>query len=152
MFVQRCARRRVLTLVLSTAYPTCFPLTQFTCNNGRCININWRCDNGECLFSSSALSVPVSIGYLSLSFVPVCRACVATSAYTLLFVTLYIFCVFFFYCCSTTPFSLLSFVALHCGFDVLGCWFCSVLCSSPTLLSPVGSVFQKRIVGTALMS
>lgn len=30
-----------------TAYPTCFPLTQFTCNNGRCININWRCDNGE---------------------------------------------------------------------------------------------------------
>lgn len=31
----------------STAYPTCFPLTQFTCNNGRCININWRCDNGE---------------------------------------------------------------------------------------------------------
>lgn len=31
----------------SSAYPTCFPLTQFTCNNGRCININWRCDNGE---------------------------------------------------------------------------------------------------------
>ena len=31
----------------STAYPTCFPLTQFTCNNGRCININWRCDNGK---------------------------------------------------------------------------------------------------------
>lgn len=29
------------------AYPTCFPLTQFTCNNGRCININWRCDNGK---------------------------------------------------------------------------------------------------------
>lgn len=29
------------------AYPTCFPLTQFTCANGRCININWRCDNGE---------------------------------------------------------------------------------------------------------
>uniref|UniRef100_A0A8V5GXQ8 Uncharacterized protein n=1 Tax=Melopsittacus undulatus TaxID=13146 RepID=A0A8V5GXQ8_MELUD len=29
----------------SAAYPTCFPLTQFTCNNGRCININWRCDN-----------------------------------------------------------------------------------------------------------
>ena len=33
-----------------TAYPTCFPLTQFTCNNGRCININWRCDNGKSLF------------------------------------------------------------------------------------------------------
>lgn len=32
-----------------TAYPTCFPLTQFTCNNGRCININWRCDNGKLL-------------------------------------------------------------------------------------------------------
>lgn len=32
---------------LSPAYPTCFPLTQFTCANGRCININWRCDNGE---------------------------------------------------------------------------------------------------------
>lgn len=32
---------------LSAAYPTCFPLTQFTCANGRCININWRCDNGE---------------------------------------------------------------------------------------------------------
>lgn len=31
----------------SAAYPTCFPLTQFTCNNGRCININWRCDNGK---------------------------------------------------------------------------------------------------------
>lgn len=39
----------LLTVALSTAYPTCFPLTQFTCNNGRCININWRCDNGKCL-------------------------------------------------------------------------------------------------------
>uniref|UniRef100_A0A8C8C7J0 EGF-like domain-containing protein n=1 Tax=Oncorhynchus tshawytscha TaxID=74940 RepID=A0A8C8C7J0_ONCTS len=37
----------LLSLILSLhpAYPTCFPLTQFTCNNGRCININWRCDN-----------------------------------------------------------------------------------------------------------
>uniref|UniRef100_A0A8C4HE85 EGF-like domain-containing protein n=1 Tax=Dicentrarchus labrax TaxID=13489 RepID=A0A8C4HE85_DICLA len=42
---RRYKQQRVLTLVLSTAYPTCFPLTQFTCNNGRCININWRCDN-----------------------------------------------------------------------------------------------------------
>jgi hypothetical protein len=41
-----------------TAYPTCFPLTQFTCNNGRCININWRCDNGKSLPPSPAL-IPV---------------------------------------------------------------------------------------------
>lgn len=37
----------------SAAYPTCFPLTQFTCNNGRCININWRCDNGKGLEGAS---------------------------------------------------------------------------------------------------
>ncbi len=38
-----------MMMFVSSAYPTCFPLTQFTCNNGRCININWRCDNGELL-------------------------------------------------------------------------------------------------------
>lgn len=37
----------LFVLSLHPAYPTCFPLTQFTCANGRCININWRCDNGE---------------------------------------------------------------------------------------------------------
>ncbi|KAK7940020.1 hypothetical protein WMY93_003346 [Mugilogobius chulae] len=26
------------------AYPTCDPLTQFSCSNGRCINIQWHCD------------------------------------------------------------------------------------------------------------
>ncbi|KAF3856478.1 hypothetical protein F7725_017201 [Dissostichus mawsoni] len=34
-----------MSLLPVVAYPTCFPLTQFTCNNGRCINVNWRCDN-----------------------------------------------------------------------------------------------------------
>lgn len=60
---------------LSTAYPTCFPLTQFTCNNGRCINVNWRCDNGSCLLWSSACSlllirVQVSLDQSFSSFYP----------------------------------------------------------------------------------
>lgn len=48
-------RRTLLNCSFSpTAYPTCFPLTQFTCNNGRCININWRCDNGKSYLLPSA--------------------------------------------------------------------------------------------------
>lgn len=30
-----------------SAYPTCEPLTHFSCTNGRCINIKWHCDSGE---------------------------------------------------------------------------------------------------------
>lgn len=29
------------------AFPTCEPLTQFSCSNGRCINVQWRCDSGQ---------------------------------------------------------------------------------------------------------
>ena len=56
-------------------------------------------------------------------------------------------CVFSF---SLLPLSLLLLLLLLFLFCV--CWFCSVLCQSPTLLSSVDSVFQKRIVVTALMS
>lgn len=47
IFLYKYFLNTLLFCSLSAAYPTCFPLTQFTCANGRCININWRCDNGE---------------------------------------------------------------------------------------------------------
>lgn len=143
--------RPVITVVPSTAYPTCFPLTQFTCNNGRCININWRCDNGECLFSASSPSVPV----LHLSFMYQCAVHVSPPSlhwHTLPFVNSCV-CVF--------PLFSLLFSFCVFGFVVLCCccyyffyfyFFSSVLYGLPTLLSSVGSVFQKRIVLTALMS
>lgn len=31
-----------------TAFPTCEPLTQFSCSNGRCISVKWHCDSGKC--------------------------------------------------------------------------------------------------------
>ncbi|KAG9353470.1 hypothetical protein JZ751_018069 [Albula glossodonta] len=47
----------------SCAYPTCFPLTQFTCSNGRCINVNWRCDNEkDCGDGSDEMNCPNPTG------------------------------------------------------------------------------------------
>lgn len=73
-----------------------------------------------------------------------CCACFAISlmlAYrTLFFLSPHMFVCFYL--------SFLSFVVLFCIVGLVG----FVLCRSPTLLSSVGSVFQKRIVGTALMS
>lgn len=57
-----CYHWLFMMLFVSSAYPTCFPLTQFTCNNGRCININWRCDNGELPTCFSSL-VFVSVAF-----------------------------------------------------------------------------------------
>lgn len=126
---------------LSTAYPTCFPLTQFTCSNGRCINVNWRCDNGSCLLWSSTRSLLLIIVQISPrpslpSFYPLC-----------MFVALLPFWL------PLCVFSLTSWLLLLCVVSfALCCRFCSVLCRLPIPLSLVGSVLQKRIVGTALMS
>lgn len=30
-----------------SAFPTCEPLTQFSCSSGRCVSAHWRCDSGE---------------------------------------------------------------------------------------------------------
>lgn len=30
-----------------SAFPTCEPLTQFSCSNGRCVSVQWHCDSGE---------------------------------------------------------------------------------------------------------
>lgn len=30
-----------------SAFPTCEPLTQFSCSSGRCISAQWRCDSGD---------------------------------------------------------------------------------------------------------
>lgn len=59
------------------------------------------------------------------------------------------YCTLFF----SSPHMFVCFYLYFLSFVGLCCWFCCfVLCRLPTLLSPVGSVFQKRIVGTALMS
>lgn len=118
---------------LSAAYPTCFPLTQFTCNNGRCINVNWRCDNGSWLLRSSTRSLLLMIAQIS-----------PCPSLLLFLSTVHVVCVFF---------PLTSWLLLLCVVSfVLCCWFCSVLCRLPIPLSLVDSVLQKRIVVTALMS
>lgn len=30
-----------------SAFPTCEPLTQFSCSSGRCVSAQWRCDSGD---------------------------------------------------------------------------------------------------------
>lgn len=103
------------TLVLSTAYPTCFPLTQFTCNNGRCINVNWRCDNGWCLLSSSAHSLLlIDCASLTAPIAFLHCACFATPFVCLLVVLLF----YSLFVCF--PFHALTFITLSCQ-------FCSVL-------------------------
>uniref|UniRef100_A0A6Q2Z9X6 EGF-like domain-containing protein n=1 Tax=Esox lucius TaxID=8010 RepID=A0A6Q2Z9X6_ESOLU len=32
---------------VSAAFPTCEPLTQFSCSNGRCISVKWHCDSDD---------------------------------------------------------------------------------------------------------
>ena len=132
--------RPVITVVPSTAYPTCFPLTQFTCNNGRCININWRCDNGECLFSASSPSVPV----LHLSFMYQCAVHVSPPSlhwHTRCLLSTHVFVCFH---SSLSFFRSVSLVLLFCVvvviiffifiFLVLCCTVCPLYCL-PLVLS-----------------
>lgn len=59
------------------AFPTCEPLTQFSCSNGRCISVKWRCDSGKQPFhrlpQSLIISKCVCFCSHTFSFVPVCR-------------------------------------------------------------------------------
>lgn len=127
---QMHTHRPAFILFLSTAYPTCFPLTQFTCNNGRCININWRCDNGQCLFFS--LFVP------SFSFLCQCDSHVFAIffilAHTLLFVSVCI--------CG---FTLLSPVVLCCCCCCC-CYFFPLCCAvRPLCCLPLVLSFRKGL-------
>lgn len=42
MFIYFC-----IELTCISASPTCEPLTQFSCSNGRCVSVKWHCDSGK---------------------------------------------------------------------------------------------------------
>lgn len=173
-----CVNALLTLLPVSAAYPTCFPLTQFTCDNGRCININWRCDNGEnpllplillAPFFSSSLQLPPSF-LLFYSFSPLYCVGVAFVWIDICFYgyhTIYVCIIHFwlFMCCMLLCVLYVCMFACLYWRHVSLCWqphchwlfvfrglVCNVMFPVSSLCLPIGSVLQKRIVGTALMS